>query len=116
TNSKVRFGAENKLASRFALLAALCTGNIQGKEAYVSALNEVIARYPNSEEQKRAKEILRLLGASGVQLPGDEERTRRKPTLPPRRKRHPLYPRGIRKQYQPGCRQGQNLRLQPKLP
>ena len=75
TNSKVRFGAENKLASRFALLAALCTGNIQGKEAYVSALNEVIARYPNSEEQKRAKEILRLLGASGVQLPGDEERT-----------------------------------------
>lgn len=73
-DSKVRFGAENKLASRFALLAALCTGNLQGPDAYKSALNEVIARYPNSEEQKRAKEILRLLGGAGAQLPGDEER------------------------------------------
>lgn len=74
SDSKVRFGAENKLASRFALLAALCTGNLQGPDAYKSALQEVIARYPNSEEQKRAKEILRLLGGAGAQLPGDEER------------------------------------------
>jgi tetratricopeptide (TPR) repeat protein len=74
-DSKVRFGAENKLASRFALLAAMCTGNLQGKEAYINSLNEVIARYPTSDEQKRAKEILRLLGATGAQLPGDDERT-----------------------------------------
>lgn len=74
-DSKVRFGAENKLASRFALLAALCTGNLQGADAYKSALNEVIARYPTSDEQKRAKEILRLLGGSSAQLPGDQERT-----------------------------------------
>lgn len=74
-DSKVRFGAENKLASRFALLAALCTGNLQGADAYKSALNEVIARYPTSDEQKRAKEILRLLGGAGAQLPGDQERT-----------------------------------------
>lgn len=75
SDSKVRFGAENKLVSRFALLAALCTGNLQGQEAYKSALNEVIARYPNTEEQKRAREILRLLGGTGAQLPGDEERS-----------------------------------------
>lgn len=74
-DSKVRFGAENKLNSRFALLAALCTGNLQGADAYKSALNEVIARYPTSDEQKRAKEILRLLGGAGAQLPGDQERT-----------------------------------------
>lgn len=74
-DSKVRFGAENKLASRFALLAALCTGNLQGADAYKSALNEVIAKYPTSDEQKRAKEILRLLGGAGAQLPGDQERT-----------------------------------------
>ena len=61
-----KFGAQNTLAPRFALLNAMTIGNLQGKDAYVNALKDVIAKYPKSAEQTRAKEILRLLGVKGV--------------------------------------------------
>lgn len=57
-----KFGPSNKLKPKFALLAAICTGNINGKKAYIDALKVVVAKYPNTPEQIRAKEILRLLG------------------------------------------------------
>nr|MBP7184560.1 hypothetical protein [Saprospiraceae bacterium] len=57
-----QFGVNNPLKARFALLNAMSIGNLQGKDAYISSLKEVIAKYPNSQEEKRAKEILRLLG------------------------------------------------------
>ncbi|MCB9081241.1 MAG: tetratricopeptide repeat protein [Lewinellaceae bacterium] len=68
--SKIEFGADNELAPRFALLAALCNGKLQGPDAYKNSLQELIARYPNTEEQKRAREILRLLGDVQAALPG----------------------------------------------
>ena len=48
----------------------MSTGNLEGKEAYVAALQGLVARYPDTDEQRRAKEILRLLGASSASLPG----------------------------------------------
>ncbi|MCB9275681.1 MAG: tetratricopeptide repeat protein [Lewinellaceae bacterium] len=69
-SAKEQFGAGNSLQPKFALLAAMSTGNLQGKDAYVEALREVVARYPNTPEQLRAKEILRLLGESSASLPG----------------------------------------------
>lgn len=48
--------------ARFLLLRAMCLGGRDGKEAYAKALNEVIAAYPGSPEQAKAKEILRFLG------------------------------------------------------
>lgn len=70
--AKEKFGAANPLQPRFALLSAMSTGNIQGQEAYVKALQEVVAKYPNTDENRRAKEILRLLGVTTAQLPGGE--------------------------------------------
>lgn len=62
---------QHPLKPRYALLLAMSAGNTEGKEAYVRELNKLIATYPNSPEQTRAKEILRLLGASGgARLPG----------------------------------------------
>lgn len=63
-----QFGAKNALSARFALLRAMTTGNLKGKEAYIESLNDVIAKYPDTPEQTRAREILRLLGvkAAGV--------------------------------------------------
>ncbi|MEO1628477.1 MAG: tetratricopeptide repeat protein, partial [Bacteroidota bacterium] len=55
------FGPNNSMRAKFALLSAMCVGNIKGKDAYANALKDVAAKYPNTEEQKRAKEILRLL-------------------------------------------------------
>lgn len=69
-SAKDQFGAGNTLQPKFALLAAMSAGNLQGKEAYVEALREVVARYPNTPEQLRAKEILRLLGETSASLPG----------------------------------------------
>lgn len=67
-----RFGKNNDLQGRFDLLKAMVAGKLQGKDAYVKGLKDVVARYPNSDEQRKAREILRLLGASGVSLPGVE--------------------------------------------
>lgn len=63
-----RYGSQNALMAKFALLSALCVGNLQGNEAYCAALTEVIARYPNSGEATRAKEIARLLACKGFEV------------------------------------------------
>ncbi|MEL6865756.1 MAG: tetratricopeptide repeat protein [Bacteroidota bacterium] len=60
------FGQANILKPKFALLSALCVGNLKGREAYEAALKDVIAKYPDTQEQKRAKEILRLLTGKNI--------------------------------------------------
>ena len=52
---------ENLFASKYALLGAMATGSLEGSDAYMSALKKMIATYPNTPEQTRAKEILRFL-------------------------------------------------------
>ena len=63
-------GTLTKLNGRFALLGALCTGSLKGREEYIYALQEVIAKYPGTDEQRRAAEILRLLGEAQASMPG----------------------------------------------
>lgn len=58
---KEQFGEENKYAARIALMDAMCTGHIDGKEAYIKSLNDVIIAFPNTQEQTKAREILRFL-------------------------------------------------------
>lgn len=73
-----KFGATNKLQPRFALLNAMSVGNLEGKEKYIEALKDVIARYGDQPEAKTAREMLRNLGVRaggpGQQrnLPGEE--------------------------------------------
>lgn len=62
TQADTQFGTDNPLKAKFALLKAMSSGSVEGKEAYIKSLKEVIAQYPNTDEQRRAKEILRLLG------------------------------------------------------
>jgi hypothetical protein len=63
-----KYGSQNPLMAKFALLSALCVGNLQGNEAYCQALAEVIARYPESSESTRAKEIARLMSCKGFEV------------------------------------------------
>ncbi|MFK7776392.1 MAG: tetratricopeptide repeat protein [Saprospiraceae bacterium] len=56
------FGEKNPLQPKFALLSSMCIGNLKGKGEYVKSLKEVVAQFPDTPEQSRAKEILRLLG------------------------------------------------------
>jgi len=57
-----KYGPRNKLQARFLLLKAMTRGNIEGKDAYRGALREVVGKFPNTPEEVRAKEILKLLG------------------------------------------------------
>lgn len=63
-----QFGSQNILMPKFALLSALSIGNVQGNEAYCKSLSEVIARYPESAEATRAREIARLMGCKGFEV------------------------------------------------
>lgn len=60
------FGQANTLQPKFALLYAMCMGNLQGVDAYKKELQDLIAKYPNTPEQLQAKEILRILGGRAV--------------------------------------------------
>ncbi len=68
-DAKQKFGAANPLQAKFSLLSAMASGNVEGKEAYIENLRSVVARYPDTEEQLRAREILRLLGETTASLP-----------------------------------------------
>ena len=57
------FGKNNMMRPKFAMISAMALGNLQGKDAYVAALKDLISKYPNTEEEKRAKEMMRLLGS-----------------------------------------------------
>lgn len=63
-----KYGSQNALVAKFALLSALCTGNLNGTDAYCLALGEVISRHPESPEATRAKEIARLLSCKGFEV------------------------------------------------
>jgi hypothetical protein len=60
-----KYGVNNSLTAKFALLNAMCTGRLKGREAYVAALKSVISMFPDSPEDKRAQEILRILEFGG---------------------------------------------------
>jgi tetratricopeptide (TPR) repeat protein len=60
------FGPDNRLQAKFVLLRAMTTGNREGKDAYIDALKDLVSKYPDTEEETRAKEILRLLGDKSV--------------------------------------------------
>ncbi|MBK9338380.1 MAG: hypothetical protein IPM98_18290 [Lewinellaceae bacterium] len=68
SEAPTKYGTTNPLMAKFALLSALCTGNLQGNTAYCQALKEVIARFPESAEATRAKEIARLLSCEGFEV------------------------------------------------
>lgn len=61
-----KFGKSNSHQARFALLGAMSLGKIENKEAYIVALKDIITTYPSTPEEKRAKEILRLLGDQSI--------------------------------------------------
>lgn len=67
-----QFGAKNPLQPRFALLSAMVAGNLQGRADYIKGLKDVMAKYPETPEQIRARDMLRLLGEKKASGPGQE--------------------------------------------
>lgn len=65
-SAQEQFGPGNIMMAKFALLKAMSIGNTKGKDDYILQLKEVIGKFPNSPEETRAREILRLLGDKSV--------------------------------------------------
>ncbi len=71
-NADKEYGSTNKYKPKFALLSAMCTGNIEGKDAYIVALKEVVAKYPKTSEHDKAKEILAYLQGKKIPKPSSK--------------------------------------------
>ena len=65
------FGKDHDMISKYDLLEAMCLGNIEGKDAYVSALRKVIIKHNNTPEQTRAREMLRFLKGDSEAFEGE---------------------------------------------
>jgi len=59
--AKGMFGKKNDYTAKLDLLKAMSIGGLQGKDEYVKALNDVISKHPKTDEETRAKEIVRFL-------------------------------------------------------
>jgi tetratricopeptide (TPR) repeat protein len=60
-DNKSQFETDPGYAVKFDFIEAVCVGNIDGKEAYIKSMENLIARYPNTPEEIKAKEMLRFL-------------------------------------------------------
>jgi tetratricopeptide (TPR) repeat protein len=49
------------LLPKFALLQSMSIGKINGKDEYIKSLQKLVAKYPGTREETRAKEILRFI-------------------------------------------------------
>ncbi len=58
---KTKVRAENPLHGKIAMLSAFCTGKLDGKDSYMAALKDIIANYPGTPLESKAKEMLRFL-------------------------------------------------------
>jgi len=71
------FNLSNALKPKAALLDAHLTGTEKGRAEYSANLEQVVATYPGTDEQKRAQEILRFLrGDKKVFEEGEESSTK----------------------------------------
>jgi tetratricopeptide (TPR) repeat protein len=59
------FSGGHPFKAKFALMNAMCLGNLKGKTEYINALREVVGRFGEQPEGKKATEILRILSSAG---------------------------------------------------
>lgn len=63
--SETTYGINNPFRAKFSLLAAMCLGNLKGKLEYIAALKDVVAKFAETPEERRAREMLRILESDG---------------------------------------------------
>lgn len=60
---------KSQVAPRFALLRAEAVGGLEGRQAYIEALEDVVKNYPGTESAAEAKRILDYLGTTRIEAP-----------------------------------------------
>lgn len=66
------------IIAKFSLLNALSIGKTEGKDRFMEALELIIIAYQNTDEAKKAQEILDLLNGKKKQSAADEEELKKK--------------------------------------
>lgn len=61
-----QFGNDYAMKPKFALLGAMCTGAIDGKDAYIQGLKEIKSKYAETDEAQKATEILAILDGQAI--------------------------------------------------
>lgn len=61
--SKTMFNNKTELLAQFAMLEAMATGKIKGREEYITKLQYLVANYPKTKEGAQARDYLQVLGA-----------------------------------------------------
>lgn len=59
-----RYSSQEDYMPKFKLIEAMARGKVEGKEAYVDELRELISTYERSDEATRAREIIRFLNGN----------------------------------------------------
>lgn len=63
------FGNNYEMKARFAILEAMCVGGLKGEQDYIKALRIIVTSFPDTKEEKQAKEMIAILsgkeGSSG---------------------------------------------------
>ena len=67
--SDQQFGLNNEMKPKFALLRAMTVGAQSGKDAYIKALQDMVAKYPDTPEQLKAQDMLRYLTGKATTAP-----------------------------------------------
>jgi tetratricopeptide (TPR) repeat protein len=60
------FNGVHPFRAKFALMNAMCLGNLKGKTDYINALREVVGKFGEQPEGKRANEMLRILASTAA--------------------------------------------------
>ncbi|NOT36872.1 MAG: hypothetical protein HOP11_05800 [Saprospiraceae bacterium] len=58
---KTKLNANKSLRAKTDMLSAFCIGKTSGKESYMAALKDIVANYPGTPQESKAKEMLRFL-------------------------------------------------------
>jgi tetratricopeptide (TPR) repeat protein len=66
-NQVIANESRNHLLAKYQLLKAMAVGGLREPSAFRNALNEVISRYPGTDEEKAASAILATLDGKGAQ-------------------------------------------------
>lgn len=55
------FGNNYEMKARFAILEAMCVGGMKGEQDYIKALRIIVTSFPDTKEEKQAKEMIAIL-------------------------------------------------------
>jgi tetratricopeptide (TPR) repeat protein len=68
------FGSNYEMKARFAILEAMCVGGMKGEQDYIKALRIIVTSFPDTKEEKQAKEMIVILSGKNGRRGGSKNK------------------------------------------